>query len=109
MDPLELFGISLAVSTICAIVLAAEYIWPWTRTRDRIAALKPLLLVHGFRFIGLAFLIPGVVSPELPAAFARPAAYGDLLAALAGSAGVRHAFTPGCRRSDRSLGFQHLG
>ena len=37
--------------------------------------------LHGFRFIGLAFLVPGVVSPELPSAFARPAAYGDLLAA----------------------------
>jgi hypothetical protein len=31
--------------------------------------------------VGLAFLIPGVVSPNLPAAFARPAAYGDLLTA----------------------------
>ncbi len=82
MDSLALFGISFAVSTICAAVLAAAYIWPWIRIRDRTAALKPLLLVHGFRFIGLAFLIPGVVSPELPAAFARPAAYGDLLAAL---------------------------
>jgi hypothetical protein len=32
--------------------------------------------------VGLAFLVPGVVSPELPAAWARPAAYGDLVAAL---------------------------
>jgi hypothetical protein len=29
----------------------------------------------------LAFLVPGVVSPDLPGAFARPAAYGDLIAA----------------------------
>ncbi len=82
MDPLGLFGISFAVSTICAAVLAAEYLWPWLRQRDRNTALKPLLLLHGFRFIGLAFLVPGVVSPDLPAAFARPAAYGDLVAAL---------------------------
>jgi hypothetical protein len=39
-------------------------------------------LLHGFRFLGLAFLIPGVVSPDLPAAFARPAAYGDLISAV---------------------------
>jgi hypothetical protein len=26
--------------------------------------------------------VPGVVSPDLPAAFARPAAYGDLIAAV---------------------------
>jgi len=28
--------------------------------------------------VGLAFLIPGVVSPDLPVAFAVPAGYGDL-------------------------------
>ena len=33
------------------------------------------------RFVGLAFVIPGVVSPDLPNAFARPAAYGDLATA----------------------------
>jgi hypothetical protein len=38
--------------------------------------------LHSFRFIGLAFLVPGVISPDLPGAFARPAAYGDLIAAL---------------------------
>ncbi len=82
MDSLGLFGISVAVSTVCAAILGASYLWPKLRVLDRTEALKPLLLVHGFRFIGLAFLIPGVVSPELPAAFARPAAYGDLLAAV---------------------------
>jgi hypothetical protein len=30
---------------------------------------------------GLSSLVPGVVSPDLPAAYARPAAYGDLLTA----------------------------
>jgi len=30
----------------------------------------------------LAFLVPGVVAPDLSAAFARPAAYGDLIAAV---------------------------
>jgi hypothetical protein len=29
----------------------------------------------------LAFLVPGVVSPDLPSAFAHSAAYGDLIAA----------------------------
>jgi hypothetical protein len=38
--------------------------------------------LHSFRFIGLAFLVPGVVSPDLPAAYALPAASGDLIAAL---------------------------
>jgi hypothetical protein len=37
---------------------------------------------HLFRFVGLSFLVPGVVSPELPRAIAVPAAYGDLGAAI---------------------------
>jgi hypothetical protein len=30
----------------------------------------------------LAFLVPGVVSPDLPSAFAHSAAYGDIIAAV---------------------------
>jgi len=47
------------------------------------SALVLLVTPHLFlRFIGLSFLIPGVVSPELPAAFAAPAAYGELVAGI---------------------------
>jgi hypothetical protein len=35
-----------------------------------------------FRTIGLSFLVPGVVSSELPKVFAVPAAYGDFAAAV---------------------------
>lgn len=45
-------------------------------------ALIALVVPHTFRFIGLSFLVPGVVSPSLPSAFAVPAAYGDLIAAI---------------------------
>jgi hypothetical protein len=39
-------------------------------------------VLHGFRYIGLVVLIPGVVSPQLSATlFARGLAYGDLPAA----------------------------
>ncbi|MGB6332232.1 MAG: hypothetical protein WBF41_10695, partial [Candidatus Sulfotelmatobacter sp.] len=41
-----------------------------------------LLTLHSFRFLGLAFLVPGVVSPDLPSAFAHSAAYGDIIAAI---------------------------
>jgi len=34
------------------------------------------------RFIGLSFLLPGVVSSSLPREWAAPAAYGDLVAGL---------------------------
>ncbi|HKA57955.1 MAG TPA: hypothetical protein VKD28_05015 [Gemmatimonadales bacterium] len=62
--------------------IAARYIWPALRARPRAAALRPILMLHSFRFLGLSFIVPGVVSPDLPAAFARPAAYGDLTAAI---------------------------
>jgi hypothetical protein len=40
-----------------------------------------LTLPHAFRYIGMVFLVPGVVAQPLPDYFAIPAAYGDLLAA----------------------------
>lgn len=58
------------------------YIWPRFRIMDRDDALLPLVVPHTFRFVGLSFLVPGVVSPSLPSAFAAPAAYGDLIAAI---------------------------
>lgn len=77
-----LFGISIVFGFVVWGSVAARYIWPALRERSRADALQPILLLHGFRFIGLAFLVPGVVSPELPAAFAEPAGYGDLVAAV---------------------------
>lgn len=82
MDPLALFGISVVLSFVTWGIVAARYLWPRLGALGRHDALRPLLTLHAFRFVGLAFLIPGVVAPELPAAFARPAAYGDLVAAL---------------------------
>ncbi len=77
-----LFGISAATSFLAWASVARYYFWPALKERTATQALKPILLLHGFRFIGLAFLVPGVVSGELSAAFARPAAYGDLTAAF---------------------------
>ena len=82
MPPAALFGLSIVLGFVAWGLVAAHYIWPALRRRSREDALRPLLLLHCFRFIGLAFLVPGVVSPELPRAFAVPAAYGDLVAAL---------------------------
>jgi len=82
MPPVGLFGISVALSFVAWGIVAARYLWPVLRDQPRATALRPLLLLHSFRFIGLAFLVPGVVSPDLPGAYARPAAYGDLIAAV---------------------------
>jgi hypothetical protein len=76
------FFLSIAFSFIAWGIVTARYIWPELRLRERAEALRPLLILHSFRFIGLAFLVPGVVSPDLPPAFAHSAAYGDIIAAI---------------------------
>ena len=82
MPSIAIFGICVALSFIVWGTIAVQYLWPALRTLPRRRALQLLLLVHSFRFIGLAFVVPGVVSPNLPDEFARPAAYGDLIAAV---------------------------
>ena len=75
------FG-SIAFSFITWGMVAARYIWPELRVQNRAEALRPVLVLHSFRYIGLAFLVPGVVSPALPSSFANGAAYGDIIAAI---------------------------
>ena len=82
MTTAALFGLSILMSFIAFGIVTKLYIWPRIRVMRREDALLPLVVPHTFRFIGLSFLIPGVVSPSLASAFAVPAAYGDLVAAL---------------------------
>jgi hypothetical protein len=82
MQSAVLFGISVAMSFVAWGAVAWHYIRPALRERPSPENLKPILLLHGFRFLGLALVVPGVVSPELPAAFAQPVAYGDLISAV---------------------------
>ena len=82
MPPQLYFFSSIAFSSVAWGILTARYLWPKLRPLQRVDALQPLLLLHSFRFIGLAFLVPGVVSADLPSAFAYSAAYGDLVAAI---------------------------
>jgi len=81
MDVRVIFGFSALMSFVSCTVIAQLYVWPWLRARPRDRALVSLVAPHMFlRFLGLSFLVPGVVSPALPAAFAVPAAYGDFVA-----------------------------
>jgi len=83
MDVRAIFGVGVLMSFVSSAVLAKLYVWPWLRAKDRREALVPLVAPHMIlRFIGLSFLVPGVVSPALPASFAVPAAYGDFAAGV---------------------------
>src|ERR1700729_539033 len=82
MSPQLCFFTSIAFSLVAWGMVTFRYIWPELRHRPRAEALRPLLTLHSFRFEGLAFLVPGVVSADLPSAFAHSAAYGDIMAAI---------------------------
>jgi len=83
MNARVVFGFSALMSALGSVVFARYYLWARLVTKDRRDALLGLVTPHlFFRFIGLSFLVPGVVSPSLPAAFAAPAAYGDLGAGI---------------------------
>jgi hypothetical protein len=79
---LVVFILSVAGTFVAFGVLTRLYIWPALRKLPRFEALKILALPHAFRFIGLSFLFPGVVSPELTSVISIPAAWGDFIAAI---------------------------
>jgi hypothetical protein len=80
LPQLAFFG-SIAFSVIAWGIVVRRYVWPALRLRRRSEALRPLLILNSFRFLGLSFLVPGLVSPDLPRAFATAAAFGDITAA----------------------------
>src|SRR5215471_17384013 len=82
MNIQALFGLSVFISFVAFGLVTHLYVWPRLRILERDDALISLVVPHTFRFIGLSFLVPGVVSPSLPSALASPAAYGDLVAAI---------------------------
>lgn len=82
MPPVAVFGLSVVLSFVAWGLVATYLVWPALRERSFTDAMRPLLILHCFRFLGLAFLMPGVVSGDLPATFTFDAAYGDLAATL---------------------------
>jgi hypothetical protein len=77
-----LFQIQLVLGYVAWLLCFGAYGLPWLRSMDRVAAHRAIAALHSFRFFGLVFILPGVVSSSLPAHFAVPAAYGDLATGL---------------------------
>jgi len=82
MSARAIFGLQVLLSLAGYTLIARWYVAPRLAARSLPSVLTPLLLFHSFRHLGMVFLVPTVVGPALPPAFAVPAAYGDLLAAL---------------------------
>ena len=79
MDSFQIFGVQFLLSLVVYGLLAKWYVAPRLARLPLHDALIPLLVPHAFRHLGLVFLVPTVVAPTLPPAFAVPTAYGDLL------------------------------
>ena len=88
MNGQQIFGLQVLLSFVVYGLVARWYVTPRLAPLPREAALQPLLALHATRHIGMVFLVPTVVGPALPASFAGPAAYGDLLAGLLALAAI---------------------
>jgi hypothetical protein len=78
MSNLLLFGMSVGLSFLAWGTVSVYYFWPRLRRLPLSEAARPILLLNVFRFMGAAFLIPGVAGVSLDKGFAVPVAYGDL-------------------------------
>jgi hypothetical protein len=77
VTPTLLFQLHLLLGYVAWLLCFGAYLWPRVRAMDAADAHRAIATLHSFRFFGLAFLLPGVVGPGLPARFASFAAYGD--------------------------------
>lgn len=78
MSPESIFRLHLALGYVAWLLCFTVYIWPRLKSMDAFDAQRAIATLHSFRFFGLVFMLSGVVSPDLPASFAVPTAYGDL-------------------------------
>src|SRR5258708_5321989 len=78
MSPETIFQMHLILGYVAWLLCFAVYVLPKLKSMDRVEAQRAIATLHSFRFFGLVFILPGVVGPDLPAAFATFAAYGDL-------------------------------
>src|SRR6266567_5731954 len=77
MSPTIIFNIHLVLGYVAWLLCFSAYLWPRLKAMDRIDAQRAIATLHCFRFFGLVFILPGIVSPDLPAGFAIFAALGD--------------------------------
>ena len=82
MDVQAIFGLQFFMSLVVWGSLAYWLLAPWLERKSVNEALFFLTLPHAFRYMGMVFLVPGVVARPLPSAFATAAAYGDLVTGL---------------------------
>jgi hypothetical protein len=85
---MSILTINLVLSTLVFWIAARIYVLPRLDELRPRTVLLPILLLHAFRHLGLMFLAPGATYRGIPAAFAYPAAFGDLAAAVLAIAAI---------------------
>ena len=75
----QLLALQFTLSLLGYAALGHWFVRPWLQTKPRATALAILVVPQTFRFIGVTLLVPGVVGPGLPEAFARHTAIGDII------------------------------
>jgi hypothetical protein len=82
MTTLTIFGLQLVLSLLVFALIAKWYVVPRLACQPLRLELMALIFPHAFRHVGLAFLVPGLVSESLPDSFAITTAYGDFISGL---------------------------
>ncbi len=78
MSPNIIFLVQLVLGYVAWLLCFRAYLLPKLKSMELAAAQRAIATLHGFRFFGLVFILPGVVNSGLPALFATFAAYWDL-------------------------------
>jgi hypothetical protein len=83
-SPYFIVAIQFSMGLLIYGLIARCYVLPWLAKQDFYAALAPILLLQGFRFIGLSLLAPEQVGAGQDTEALKAIAYGDLAAAVTG-------------------------
>ena len=78
----RILTLNLVANTAIFYIAARLYLVPLLPRLRPQQVLLPILLLHSTRHLGMMFLTRGATYPGLPAQFAYPAAFGDLLTAI---------------------------
>jgi hypothetical protein len=84
----RILPLNLIANTVIFFVAARLYLLPLVPRLRPKQILVPILLLHSTRHLGMMFLTRGATYPGLPAEFAYPAAFGDLITAIIAFAAI---------------------
>ena len=79
---MNILTVNLVFSTLIFWIAAKIYILPQLDKLEPRVVMLPILILHSLRHLGLMFLASGATYSGMPANFAYPAAFGDLVTAL---------------------------